>query len=446
MKKKLFVVMAIFAAAMMLVACSKSGTSSDAATTATATTTAATETGSSEPVTVELWSSLSGTKASVFDKQVAAFNESQSDVVVNVIHQGGYTILRQKVAAAANAHNLPDMLICDYIDVPYYAQLGLLSSLEGLLSEDLISDYYPSMLIDLKYDGELYAIPYNRSTQGFSVNNDLLREAGIDRVAATWDEFLEDAKKIKSLGDDYYYGYSFFNQFIFDAIAYSWGAEISTQDGEVLLDSPEIVDLMTYFQQMNNEGLLLMPPALVGGFEELNGAFLDGHVATVFQTSSFAPTAESLLDCDWSFEFIPAGKGGNAITIGGGNLAITSGVTEEEKQACLKFFEFMSSPDIVKEFFMETKNLPVRMSVLDEPDVQEYLAANPAYQKMLDQLEFGRPVPSVTKNILDVFNRENDMMSRIILNNEDAKTVLEEYTALFQSEIDEAKSFGEFIY
>lgn len=435
--------MAVLSAVLMLVSCSKSEAAQEEASKPDSVAEAPV---AASPVTVELWSSLSGTKASVFDKQVASFNESQDEVVVNVIHQGGYTILRQKVAAAANARNLPDMLICDYIDVPYYAQLGLLSSLEGLLDDELIADYYPSMLTDLKYDGELYAIPYNRSTQGFYVNNDLLRQAGIDRVASTWDEFREDAEKIKALGDDYYYGYSFFNQFIFDAIAYSWGAEISTSDGQVLLNSPEIVDLMTYFQEMNNENLLLMPPALVGGFEELNGAFLDGHVATVFQTSSFAPTAESLLDCDWSFEFIPAGDGGNAITIGGGNLAITSGVSEEEKQACIKFFEYMSSPEIVKEFFMETKNLPVRMSVLDDEDVKLYLAENPAYQKMLDQLEFGRPVPSVTKNILDVFNRENDMMSRIILNNEDAKTVLDEYTKLFQSEIDEAKGFGEFIY
>ena len=265
---------------------------------------------STGPVTIELWSSLSGTKASVFDSQVERFNSSQDEVIVNVIHQGGYNILRQKVAAAANAKNMPDMLICDYIDVAYYAQLGLLRSLEGLFSEELISDYYESMLVDLRYDGELYAIPYNRSTQGFYVNNDVLKEAGIDRVASTWNEFLEDAEKFKELGSDYYYGYAFFNQFLFDAIAYTWGAEISTPDGIVKLNSPEIVEMMTYFQKMHNDGLLLMPPALVGGFEELNGAFLSGNVATVFQTSSFAPTAEQILDCDWSFEFIPAGNGG----------------------------------------------------------------------------------------------------------------------------------------
>lgn len=444
--KKFFIVLALVCATLMLFSCSKKEESSVSAPEPATSAPVVAKADVKEPVTVELWSSLSGTKASVFDKQVAAFNSSQSDVKVNVIHQGGYSILRQKVAAAANARNMPEMLICDYVDVAYYAQLGLLSELDSLLSAELVSDYYPAMLSDLKYDGKLYAIPYNRSTQGFYVNNDLLRQAGIEKAPTNWDEFRAAAEQMKTLGDDYYLGYSFFNQFLFDAIAYSWGGDISTPDGTVLLNSEEIVDMMTYFSDMDNEKLLLMPPALVGGFEELNGAFLDGHVATVFQTSSFAPTAEKLLDCDWSFEFIPAGKGGNAITIGGGNFAITSTVLEEEKDACVKFFEFMSSPEIVKQFFMETKNLPVRQSVMDDEDVKTYLSENPSYQKMLDQLAFGRPAPSVTKNILDVFNRENDMMSRILLNNEDPKNVLDEYTKTFQSEIDEKKGFGEFIY
>ena len=38
------------------------------------------------------------------------------------------------------------------------------------------------------------------------------------------------------------------------------------------------------------------------------------------------------------------------------------------------------------------------------------------------------------------------MISRIIINGEDPQTVLDEYTAEFQSEIDELKEFGEFIY
>ena len=65
---------------------------------------------------------------------------------------------------------------------------------------------------------------------------------------------------------------------------------------------------------------------------------------------------------------------------------------------------------------------------------------------MLDQLEYGRPAPSITKNIRDVFNRVNDMVSRIIINGESPEAVLSEYDSEFQSEIDELKDFGEFIY
>ena len=399
------------------------------------------------PVTIEVWSSLSGSKAKLFDAQVATYNAKQNSVIVNVIHQGGYSILRQKVAAAANSGNMPVVLIVDYLDVAWYAQLNLLKAMDEVLAMDLIQDYYPSMLADLMYEGKLYGIPYNRSTQGFFVNNDVLRKAGLGAPATTWDEFRAASEKIKSMGKDYYYGYAFFHQFLFDAIAYTWGADISTPDGNVRLNSPELVQMFTYFQKMYTDGLLLMQPVLVGGFEEQNGAFLDGKVATVFQTTSFFPTAQSLLkNYDWSFEFIPAGNGGHAVTIGGGNFSITSKATPRETKAAGEFLTYMSSPEIVAEFFMGTGNLPTREAAMKLPAVQEYLRDNPSAAKMIAQLAYGKPAPSITKNIRDIFNRVNDMISRIILKGENPKTVLDEYTRVFQNEFNEAKANGEFIY
>ena len=151
------------------------------------------------PISIELWSSLSGSKAKLFDAQVETFNASQSDVKVNVIHQGGYSILRQKVAAASNAQNMPALLICDYLDVAYYAQLGLLESLDSLFSKELLDDFYPSMLADLQYNGELYALPYNRSTQGFFVNVDAMKKVGIEKAPETWDEFKGHVSSSRSL-------------------------------------------------------------------------------------------------------------------------------------------------------------------------------------------------------------------------------------------------------
>lgn len=251
---------------------------------------------------------------------------------------------------------------------------------------------------------------------------------------------------MKNLGKDYYLGYAFFHQFLFDGIAYTWGAEIATPDGTVNFLQPELIGMFEYFQNLYKNGYLLMQPVLSGGFEEQNGAFFEGKVATVFQTTSFTSSAKNLLSCDWSYEYTPSGKGGNAITVGGGNFVICEGSKEAQVKAAEKFLNYMSSDDVVAEFFMATGNLPVKKSVLDTATVKTFLEENPAYRTIVSQLAYAKAAPSTTKNIRNVYNRVNDIISRIILNGEDARTVLSEYQAEFQAEFDAAKAEGTFIY
>ncbi len=400
-----------------------------------------------EPTQIEIWSPLTGAKAETFDALVAEFNASQSDVFVTVVHQGGYDIVRQKMAAAFNAKNMPQMVLADYIDVPLYVQRNMLLPMTNVLSEDVLNDFFPGMLVDLTVDGTVYAVPYNRTTQGFIVNNDLLKEAGIDRVASTWDEFYEDAVKFKeAMGDDYYYSYAYFNQYIFEAIAMSFGCTIATPDGTAMMTEDKMVNMFKFFRKMYEEGLLAMVPTTSGGFSDQHSTFLEGKVATVFQSSSFIPSAETLLDCDWSFEYVPAGEGGNAVTIGGTNLAVTTVATEEEQAACKAFIEYVTSPENCAKVFIETANLPVRQSVLELDSVKEYMAANPFTENLLSQLDFARNASCVTKNIGSAFTAVSDMVVRLIYNGEDIESTLEEYNEMFQDEFDEKKLDGSFIY
>jgi ABC-type glycerol-3-phosphate transport system substrate-binding protein len=397
------------------------------------------------PVKVVLWSSLTGAKAKAFDAQVARYNGSQQDVAMDVVHQGNYSALREKVVAAVSANNLPAMLVVDYLDVAFYAQQGLLKDLDGVLPRAVADDYYPSLLADLKYQGKLYGVPYNRSTQGNYLNMDVLRKAGIQAPPKTWVEFRSQAEQFgKAMGKGFYYGYAFFHQFLWDGIAYTWGAQVSTPDGKVLLNAPEVVDMMTYFRKMYTDELLAVQPVLIGGFEEQNGAFISGKVASVFQTTSFTPTAVGLLKFDWQFAPLPAGKGGNAITMGGGNFAITSRAADPA--AAAKFLQFITGPQVAAEFYMQTGNLPVRKSVLALPEIADFHKKNPNYGRMLDQMAFGKAAPSTTKNVRDIFNRMNDVISRIILKGDDAKKTLDAATREFQAEVDELKASRQFLF
>ena len=399
------------------------------------------------PTPIEIWSPLTGGKASTFDALVKEFNQSQSDVIVTVVHQGGYDVVRQKMAAAANARNMPQMVLADYIDVPLYVQRNMIKPIGEVLSQAVIDDLYPGMLVDLTVDGILYGVPYNRTTQGLIANNDLLRKAGINRVASTWDEYYEDAVKFKeALGEDYYYGYAYFNQYIFEAIAYSFGATIASPDGKAMLTEEPMQELFKFFRKMYEEKLLVMVPTTAGGFADQHSTFLEGKVATVFQSSSFIPSAETLLDHDWSFEYIPAGNGGHAITIGGTNLVVTRVVNDAELEAARAFIEFVVSPENGAKVFVETANLPVRQSTLNINSVQEYMAKNSFTTNLLGQLDYAHNASGVTKNVGNVFGTVSDMIVRLIYNGENIQRTLAEYNEMFQDEFDDKKLNGSFIY
>lgn len=402
-------------------------------------------TASAETTELEVWSPLSGAKAEAFEKLVNAFNESQTDVHVTHVSQGSYSVLRQKMAGAFNAGSMPAMLICDYIDVPKYSQRGMLLPMNEVLSEDVINDFFSGMLVDLTVNGTLYAVPYNRTTQGFIVNNDLLKQAGIDRVASTWDEYYEDAKKFKeAMGEGYYYGFAFFNQYIYDAIAASFGVEM--MDGEtVTIDNDNMKEMFSFFRRMYEEDLLVMVPTLSGSFAEQFSPFLEGTVATVFQSSSFVSSARTLLDCDWSFEYMPSGKAGYAVTMGGTNLAVSATASESERAAAKSFLEYVTSAESGAQVFIETCQLPVRKSTLELDSVKTFCAENAWTANLIAQIDNAVVANPITKNIGDIYNLANDMIVRIIYNGEDMDEVLSEFNGTFQDYIDTAIENGEFV-
>lgn len=400
---------------------------------------------SAEAVELEVWSPLSGSKAAAFEKLVEAFNASQTDVHVTHISQGSYSVLRQKMAGAFNAKNMPPMLICDYIDVPMYAQRGMLLPMAEVLSDDVVADFFPGMLVDLTVNDTLYAVPYNRTTQGFIVNNDLLKQAGITRVASSWEEFYEDAKAFKAaMGEGYYYGFAFFNQYIYDAIAASFG--VTMLDGEtVAINNDSMKEMFSFFRKMYEEDLLVMVPTLSGSFAEQFSPFLEGKVATVFQSSSFVSSARTMLECDWSFEYMPSGKNGYAVTIGGTNMAVSTTATEAQRAAAKTFLEFITSPESCGQVFIDACQLPVRKSTLELDQVKTFCAENAWTTNLIAQIDNAVNANPITKNVGDIYNLANDMIVRIIYNGEDMDDVLDEFTVTFQDYIDNAIMNEEFV-
>jgi multiple sugar transport system substrate-binding protein len=82
----------------------------------------------------------------------------------------------------------------------YYAQRGLLEDLSQDWAKNGWSQQYASVKEASTYHGKQYAAPLGYDAYGFFYRKDLFAKAGIKSEPKTWDELLEDNRKLKAIG------------------------------------------------------------------------------------------------------------------------------------------------------------------------------------------------------------------------------------------------------
>jgi len=82
----------------------------------------------------------------------------------------------------------------------YYAQRGLFEDLSGDWAKNGWNDMYASTKEASSYKGKQYAAPTVYYSWGMFYRKDLFQKVGITGEPKTWDQFLEDCKKLKAAG------------------------------------------------------------------------------------------------------------------------------------------------------------------------------------------------------------------------------------------------------
>ena len=399
-----------------------------------------------EPVTIEFWTLLTGSLAETLDQQVQTFNATQDEVVVVNVFQGSYEETNQKLLAAVAAGNAPPVTMIDYILVPFYAQQGVFLSLTEVATEEELASYYPQLLDDLSYQGEVYGLPYNRSTQGLYYNQDMFSELGLE-PPQTWEEFAEASRTITESSDDRFGSYANFTRWFFEPFVNEWGGQMNDTDCNPTFHTTGGVEAMEFFQDLFHEdGYVDLPSNLSGNFDQQALEFITEKAGMIRQSTAIQGFIGSVVDFDWGFTMLPAGPEGRAVSHGGGNLAITTFASEEEQQAAWKFISWLTAPEQSAEFHMATGYMPSSPAVLELPHVQEFHAENPSWLVSVDQLEFALPTSCVVVNTSAIYHSVmTEAVERIIINNEDPQTVLDQAAGELQAEIDRRRDTNEII-
>jgi multiple sugar transport system substrate-binding protein len=365
-----------------------------------------------EPVTIEVWfHSGKGEERDVLDAQVEDFNAMQDEVIVEAVllPEGSYN---EQVSAAALANDLPDLLDFDGPFLYNYAWAGHLTPLDDFVSQELKDDFLPSIIDQGTYGGKLYSLGTFDSGLAIWGNKAYLEAAGV-RIptsiddAWTLEEFDAALEALQALEEVEYaidfkmnYGQGEWYTYGFSPIIQSWGgglidrSDYMSADG--VLNGPESVEAMTWFQSLFADGYANAEPAGDDDFYGRKIAALSfvGHWM-------WTPHSEGLGD---DLVLLPMPWfGDKAVTgMGSWNWGITS--QSEHPEAAWKFLEYLIDPDQILRMTDANGAVPARKSALAK---SELYGEGGALNIFVQQLDGGvclcRPITPAYPTITEAF-------------------------------------------
>jgi len=397
--------------------------------------------------TVSVWfHSGKGEERQALDAQVAAFNEANAgDVQIELINlpEGSYN---DQVQAGALAGDLPCLLDFDGPFVYNYAWSGYLMPLDSYISEDIKADFLPSIIEQGTYAGKLYSLGQFDSGLGIWGNKAYLEKAGV-RIPTglndAWDkaEFMDALEKLQALDEVEYaldmkmnYGVGEWYTYAFSPILQSFGGDLINrsdyQSADGVLNGPEAVEAMTFFQELFTKGYANANPA---GDDDFYGrkiaalAFV-GHWM-------WGPHNEGLGD---DLVVIPMPNfGGKAVTgMGSWNWGLTSACPSPD--AAWKALDFLVSPDEILRMTNANGAVPARKSALAKSEL--YAEGGPV-NLFAQQLTAGLAVPRPTTPAYPVITQAFAEALQNIISGADVKEELDKAVEKIDQDIEDNQGY-----
>lgn len=154
-----------------------------------------------KPVEITFWHAMLGEQQTELQQLTDDFMKQNENIKVTLQNQSSYPDLQQKLTATmASPKNLPTMTqaypgwLIDAINDNKVMDLNPYIN-NPVLKFDNVDDVLPSLLSDAQFNGKLYGMPFNKSTEVLWYNKTLFDELNL-KVPTTYEELAQTAKTI----------------------------------------------------------------------------------------------------------------------------------------------------------------------------------------------------------------------------------------------------------
>lgn len=420
--------------------------------------------------TVRFWHQHTGARDAQLQVIVEQFNATNEyGIVVEATNEGSYDDIYNKVTTILGAGgNIAEQL--PEIVVAYGNQAALYYLLDGLVDiNDLVNsdkwglsaeeqaDFFPGFYsadVFPQYGGVRLGFPPNRSMEVMYYNADWLAElraAGaisFDGAPATPEQFKEAACAATAnpfsgaTGDTAAVGYQLSTDASrFASFTFAFGGDIFDYEANTFtVNSDAAVEAVTFIKGLFDEGC-------AGEiFERFGDQTNFGQGTTLFTVGSssglpfYASAVESGAKFAWSLAAIPYTTAEPVQNIYGASVSIPVGTPEQELAAWL-FIKYYTQADVQAAWGLASNYFPVRQSSADS--LQEYFAANPAYETAFSLLGNTKSEPSVPG--YDPVRGRISQVLQAIVSGTDTRSIqeiLDEVNEFANEELEAASSFG----
>jgi len=372
-----------------------------------------------KPVEVVFWHAMSGLIGDILNELVDEYNSTHPGVVIKAQCMGNYNALSQKLMASIVAKNQPDIAQAYEAWIARFKAGNLLVPFDSFFTNEkekfsLFKDFFPVILSNNLYNGELFSLPFNKSTPIIYYNKDMFKKAGLDpeKPPEDWDEFLTVAKIItKKLNVKGFV--SGLDTSEIECFIYQNGGRISSEKTPSKMDfaSVETVEAIKFLLEMKY--LHKVAEYYPGSGYEYQNNFLSQQSAMMITSCVSRTYMADRLVFDWGMAPLLKRKRKGGI-IYGTNIVLFNKTKGLKRKAAWDFISWFISPEIQLRWALKTGYLVVRRSCLALPEMKDQLKRLPSLEKIIRQIEDGFFDPRTTewflgrqnlgKTIMDIFS------------------------------------------
>ncbi len=390
------------------------------------------------PVEVKFYypTAVGGPLTQIFDGYVEQFNKANPDVKVVATYAGGYDDISAAVQTEIQGKGEgPDVAVMLAADLPTFIDNGYILPLQTFIDKmddgkAYTDDFFPAFMRNsVDADGQVWAIPFQRSTPVLYYNKDQFKEVGLDpnTPPKTTQDLVDYATKLTKPNGERW-GLEIpsdgFPYWLFQGFAIGNGQNVVGDNfNDIYFNSPEVVKGLQFFSDLSQKDKVMPSGVIIWG--DTPKDFTSGKAAMIYHTTGSLTNILKNATFDVGVGFLPAGDKSYGAPTGGGNLYMFSTSTEEKQAAAWRWIQFLSSPEIQSNWGAATGYIAARKSAWDLDPLKKLTVDKPQYGIARDQLEYADRELS-THQALDVRQILGKAIVRVISGEQDAQASLDQ--------------------